>query len=125
MTNDAIIKKATAKKATTKKVTTKKTGENNDSTTFKVEQIKSGENIYGSIRTLNYHEIERGEELPYSQRNRMTRINGTNIVIVPVAFKGKVYHFKVTFNSIGQVDMYNIPYNMDDSIKVINKHLTK
>ena len=55
----------------------------------------------------------------------MTRKHGTNIVIVPVAFKGEVYHFKVTFKSIGETDSYNIPRDMDESINAINKHLTK
>jgi hypothetical protein len=120
MTKDDIKKNATA---ASKEV--KKADGNNGSSTFKVEQIKSGLDKIGPIRTLSLHEIERGEESPYSQRNRMTRKHGTNIVIVPVAFKGEVYHFKVTFKSIGETDSYNIPRDMDESINAINKHLTK
>jgi hypothetical protein len=120
MTKDDIVKKASKASNDSKKV-----GGDKGLTTFKVEQIKSGLDKFGPIRTLNYYEIERGEDSPYSQRNRMTRIPTTNIVIVPVAFKGEVYHFKVTFKSIGETDSYNIPRDMDESIIVINKHLTK
>jgi len=111
------------KKASESSNIAKKAGGNNDSTTFKVEEIKSGLNEFGPIRTLNVNEVKMGDVSPHSQNNRMTRKHGTNIVIVPTAFKGKVYHFKVTFNSIGETDMHNIPYNMGDAIREINKHL--
>jgi hypothetical protein len=103
----------------------KKAGGVNVSTTFKVEEIKSELNKFGPIRTLNVDQVNLGKNAPHSQNNRMTRMPGTNIVIVPVAFKGNVYHFKVTFSSIGETDMNNIPYNIGDAIREINKHLTK